>query len=139
MGCLETLLHPAATSKWPPLVPCVDAYWNCIGPAGRTANQESKIKLRALLAAAYPKNPNLTLVKIWDDSDRFAINRSGVCSSNSRDQEFLLASLGREDSVYFARPNQTSSCRRLPVLFANARLRRTVPDLERITFLLYGP
>lgn len=66
-GCLETLLYPAATAKWASLVPCVDAFWNCIGVGSRPANHESKVKLRALLAAAYPQNPNLTLVRIWDD------------------------------------------------------------------------
>ncbi len=67
-GCLETVLYPAAAVKWQPIVPCVDAFWTCIGPAGRTANQESKIRLRVLLAAAYPRNPNLTLARLWEDA-----------------------------------------------------------------------
>jgi hypothetical protein len=68
-GCLETLLYPAATTKWASLVSCVDAFWNCIGVGVglRSTNHESKVKLRVLLAAAYPKNPNLTLARIWDD------------------------------------------------------------------------
>lgn len=67
-GCLETLLWPAAAAKWPNLVPCVDAYSKCIGPAGRTPNQESRMRLRALLAAAHPQNPHLTLTRIWKNS-----------------------------------------------------------------------
>jgi hypothetical protein len=66
-GCLETLLYPAAANKWPAMMRCVNDYWKCLGLSGTTMNQESKIKLRALLAGAYPKNPNLTLSRIWDD------------------------------------------------------------------------
>jgi hypothetical protein len=69
-GCLETLLYPVAAVKWSALVPCVDAYWTCVAPIitpTATVNQESKVRLRALLAAANPQNPNLTLVKLWDD------------------------------------------------------------------------
>jgi hypothetical protein len=69
-GCLETLLYPVAAAKWSALVPCVDTYWTCVEPMitpTATVNQESKVRLRALLAAANPQNPNLTLVKLWDD------------------------------------------------------------------------
>jgi hypothetical protein len=68
IGCLETLLLPAAYAKWPHLVPCVDRYCECLGTAKWDINRQSKIRMRALLSSAHPHNPSLSLARIWSKS-----------------------------------------------------------------------
>jgi hypothetical protein len=68
IGCLETLLLPAAYAKWPHLVPCVEQYCNCLETWKWDINKQSKIRMRALLSSAHPHNPSLSLARIWSKS-----------------------------------------------------------------------
>ncbi|MFZ1919189.1 MAG: DUF3226 domain-containing protein [Terriglobales bacterium] len=61
-GCLETLLIPSAFEHLPEIAKCIPAFGECIG-VGRWPNGShvDKFRLRALLAAAFPDNPNFGL------------------------------------------------------------------------------
>lgn len=67
-GCLETLLWPAAANIWSHLVPCVDAFYSCLRPTNTSRNTESRIRWRTIFAGAYPKNPHMSLSRIWEQA-----------------------------------------------------------------------
>lgn len=61
-GCLESLLLESAFAKLPAIANCVPAFGDCIGVGGWTnGSHVDKFRLRALLAAAFPHDPNFGL------------------------------------------------------------------------------
>jgi hypothetical protein len=61
-GCLETLLLQSASAKNPGIAACVPAFGTCIGVEGwPNGSHVDKFKLRAILAAAFPHDPNFGL------------------------------------------------------------------------------
>lgn len=62
VGCLETLILEAARSHLPRFDPCIDAYCRCIGIDNwPKITSVEKLKLRVLLSAASPDEPNVSL------------------------------------------------------------------------------
>jgi uncharacterized protein DUF3226 len=61
-GCLETLLLESAAAKNPAIAACVPAFGTCIGVQGwANGSHVDKFKLRAILAAKFPQDPNFAL------------------------------------------------------------------------------
>jgi AAA ATPase domain len=60
-GCLETVLLPAATAHLAKHVSCLDTWCKCIGIWQLSKSHHDKVRLRSLLSAAYPEDPNIGL------------------------------------------------------------------------------
>lgn len=61
-GCLETLLLQPAFQKNPQIAACIPAFGTCVGADGWTnGSHVDKFRLRALLAATFPHDPNFGL------------------------------------------------------------------------------
>ena len=61
-GCLETILLEAAVDRYPALAKCVQEYSACAGATGwAKCGSIDKLRLRCLLSAAVPEDPNLGL------------------------------------------------------------------------------
>jgi hypothetical protein len=65
-GALDTLSLTAARNKEPTIAACVDAFAICVNTAGWTAPREDKMKLRALISAAY-NDPYISPAWVWRD------------------------------------------------------------------------
>jgi hypothetical protein len=60
-GCLETVLLEAAIAHNPVISACVLTYCTCTGANAWPKSAADKLKLRALLSAASPSDPNIGL------------------------------------------------------------------------------
>ena len=60
-GALESLLLPAAIAHHPGQVHCMEQWRDCVGAPAQSASHRDKMLLRALLAAAHPDDPNISL------------------------------------------------------------------------------
>jgi hypothetical protein len=60
-GALETLLLPAAIDNYPDAAKCTDEWRDCVQMGNWKNAHRDKARLRALIAAAYPDDPNISL------------------------------------------------------------------------------
>lgn len=61
-GCLETLLLQSASQQLPAIAGCIPAFGQCVGvPNWANRSHADKFSLRAILAAAFPHDPNFGL------------------------------------------------------------------------------
>jgi hypothetical protein len=60
-GALETLLLPSAEQHLSRFSQCLDDWCNCVQMSGWSKTHQDKARLRSLIAAAYPQDPNCGL------------------------------------------------------------------------------
>jgi hypothetical protein len=56
-------------ARWPALQECLDAFCECCGTDSWLESKRSKMRLRALIAAACASDPNTGLVYAWNRSE----------------------------------------------------------------------
>lgn len=66
-GCLETLCWNVASRVKPDLAPCALELIRCAKIEGWSASKLDKVRLRALMASSYKRNPEISLTFLWDD------------------------------------------------------------------------
>lgn len=64
-GNLETLLLDAIRHQWGPQRQCAEALMRCVGADTWPVTKKSKLLLRALIAGAHRRRPDLGLAKLW--------------------------------------------------------------------------
>lgn len=64
-GCLETLCIEAATDLWKDEARCVDELAQCTGADAWPVPKMAKMKLSALMASVFRRNPNVAFARIW--------------------------------------------------------------------------
>jgi hypothetical protein len=85
-GCLESMLLQAAEAQLVAQVDCLNAYCDCIGTNQWTRTSRDKMRLRCLVSASYPEDPNAGL-QYSLKPDR---NLIPLTHSYFDDMEFLL-------------------------------------------------
>lgn len=60
-GALETVLLPSAEAHLSNHVPCLDHWCACLNLSGLSQSHRDKVRLRSLLTAANPEDPNVGL------------------------------------------------------------------------------
>jgi hypothetical protein len=60
-GALETLLLPSAEEHFSSHIRCLDSWCACLQMDGWSKTSRDKARLRSLLAAAHPEDPNISL------------------------------------------------------------------------------
>jgi hypothetical protein len=69
-GCLDTLLLPSFEQRYAGgTVGCVDDFCNCVRDPKRGEMRDSKLRLRALIAASWPKNPGISLSFLLEEKN----------------------------------------------------------------------
>jgi hypothetical protein len=64
-GGLETLCLQAAADRWRDEANCVDGLVECAGAGAWPVTKLAKMKLAALMASVFKKNPNVAFGRIW--------------------------------------------------------------------------
>ena len=60
-GCLESLLLEALSENFSRLLPCVEAFRQCVDSGEWTKTRDHKMRLRSVIAAGHADDPNLSL------------------------------------------------------------------------------
>jgi hypothetical protein len=69
-GCLDTLLLPSFEQQYAGVsVNCVDDFCTCIRDARRGETRDSKVRLRALIAASQARNPGISLSLLLEEKN----------------------------------------------------------------------
>jgi hypothetical protein len=68
-GCLDTLLLPSFEEVFNASLKCVNSYCECVKDDARGRTKDSKIRLRILIATAFPKTPGLSLANLLEESN----------------------------------------------------------------------
>jgi hypothetical protein len=69
-GCLDALLLPSFEQQYSGAkVDCVNAFCDCVRDPLRGVTRDSKVRLRALIAAAWPKNPGISLSFLLEEKN----------------------------------------------------------------------
>jgi hypothetical protein len=66
-GCLDTLLLPSFEQKFSGQLKCVDEFCHCAKDAQRGYTRDLKLRLRILIASAYPKRPGISLANLLEE------------------------------------------------------------------------
>jgi hypothetical protein len=66
-GCLDTLLLPSFEQKFSAHLNCVNEFCNCAHDPNRGYTKDLKLRLRILIASAYPKRPGASLANLLEE------------------------------------------------------------------------
>lgn len=66
-GCLDTLLLPSFEQQFPDDINCVDDFCDCMADAQRGPTKDSTLRLRTLIASAYPRKPGISLANLLEE------------------------------------------------------------------------
>jgi hypothetical protein len=69
-GCLDSLLIPSFEQRYAGAkVDCVNDFCNCVRDPQRGETRDSKVRLRTLIAASWPKNPGISLSFLLEEKN----------------------------------------------------------------------
>jgi hypothetical protein len=66
-GCLDTLLLPSFEQKFAANLGCVDDFCTCMADPARGLTKDTTLRLRTIIAAAYPKKPGASLANLLEE------------------------------------------------------------------------
>jgi Protein of unknown function (DUF3226) len=69
-GCLETLCYTSASAQRETIAKCVERFTKCVKSSKWPIQQQSKLKMRCLIAGACDKDPNTGLQYAWSGGKR---------------------------------------------------------------------
>ena len=66
-GCLDSLLLPSFEQRFPDRINCVNDFCTCMNDPDRGVTKDATLRLRALIASAYPKKPGISLANLLEE------------------------------------------------------------------------
>jgi len=66
-GSLDTLLLPSFEQRFPERLQCVNDFCICMNDPKRGVTKDATLRLRALIASAYPKKPGISLANLLEE------------------------------------------------------------------------
>jgi hypothetical protein len=68
-GCLETLLWDVVEQKYPDSIKCIKDYLECMDASNWSDGKKAKAKIRSFIAGHHKRNPDMSLYRIWEQSN----------------------------------------------------------------------
>jgi hypothetical protein len=67
MGSLDALLLSSFEQRFPERLTCVNGFCTCMNDPNRGITKDATLRLRALIASAYPKKPGVSLANLLEE------------------------------------------------------------------------